>query len=426
MDRVVSEAFMIEIQEINSRGDLERLGAEWSALANRVNPLLFFSHGWFLTCAGVLDPCDRLRILLLREGGKLVGIAPLSRRKTSLRRMPLTQLGFLASNNVTPFCDFLLEDPDTGVRAIVDHLVKTGGFDVLRLQRLLPSSPNLSALKQELERRGMPLYERTIAEVVYLPIAGTWDDFYNSKSRKFRMTRRSVANKIARLGEISVECAETPEQVTSALAAVLELSAQGWKRREDRDLLGEDVERRLLTSIVERVGSAGNVRIWLLRKDQDVIAAEFHLINGGTAYGIRAQYDPQYFSHSPGRALDYEIVERLFHAGFTTYDMGPGVAEYKRNWSDDTYNTLQVEAFANRFYPRLASEIHYRLVPALKQSAFGRWLAERNRKKTNTTESVKGTEAEKPAETESAADNSSAPAKKLETEKECPTVKSES
>ncbi|HEX4485581.1 MAG TPA: hypothetical protein VH088_04905, partial [Terriglobales bacterium] len=84
------------------------------------------------------------------------------------------------------------------------------------------------------------------------------------------------------------------------------------------------------------------------------------------------------------------------------------------------------EAFANRLYPRLASEIHYGLMPALKQSAFGKWLAERNQKKTTPTEPVKGTEAEKPAETEQATDNSSAPAEKPETEKACPTVKSES
>jgi CelD/BcsL family acetyltransferase involved in cellulose biosynthesis len=422
---------MIEVQEINSRDDLQRLGTEWDSLARRVNPSLFLSHGWFMTCVGALGSTERPRILVLREGGNIVGIAPLLQRKTSLRHMPLTQVGFL-DNNLTPFCDFLLVDAQAGVRAILDHLVKCGGFDVLRFQRLLSGSPNLPALKLELERRRMPMFEKPIAEVVYLPIAGEWDAFYNARSRKFRMTRRSVANKIARLGKIGVECAETPEQLKSALAAVLDLSAQGWKRRENRDLLGEDVERRLLTSMVEWAGSTGHVRIWLLRKDQDVIAAEFHLVDSGTAYGLRAQYDPQYYSHSPGRALDYEIVERLFQAGFTTYDMGPGVAEYKRNWSDDTYTTLQVEAFADRFYPQLAAKIHYRLVPALKQSRLGKWLAERNERKTKSAEPPKSGDPDNAAEPEKdpeklpVSKKTAESAKKTETEKECPTVKSES
>jgi CelD/BcsL family acetyltransferase involved in cellulose biosynthesis len=408
---------MMEVQEINSREGLEGLASLWNALAERANPSLLQSHGWFSSCAGALARGERLKVLLLQEDGKVTGIAPLLERSTSLRHFPLKQVGFL-DNDLTPFCDFLLLQPESGVRAIVDYLVKSGGFDLLRFNRMLPSSPNLPALKRELERRGMATHENAVAEVVVLHIAGDWDAFYNAKSRKFRMTRRSIANKIARLGKISVECAETPEQLKPALAAVLELSALGWKRLKDRDRLGEDIERRLLTSLVEGAGSRHNVRIWLLRKDQDAIAAEFHLVDGGTAYGLRAQYDPQYFSHSPGRALDYEVVERLFKAGFGTYDMGPGVAEYKRNWSDTTYTTLQVEAFSRRLYPQLAAKVHYRLVPALKQTALGKWIVERGNKKDVPSKSA---EPEKP----SGAEQAESP-NKPEMEKECPTVKSES
>jgi CelD/BcsL family acetyltransferase involved in cellulose biosynthesis len=409
---------MIEIQEINTREGLGGLVSDWNDLAERANPSLFLSHGWFSSCAEVLAPSQRLKVLALREAGKLTGIAPLLLRSTSLRHFPLKQVGFL-DNDLTPFCDFLLLEPESGVRAIVDYLVKSGGFDLLRFNRMLPSSPNLPFLKRELERRGMTPHENAVAEVVVLRIAGDWDTFYNAKSRKFRMTRRSIANKIARLGEISVECAETPEQLKPALAAVLELSTLGWKRLENRDRLGEDVERRLLTSLVDRAAARQNVRIWMLRKDGDVIAAEFHLVDEGTAYGLRAQYDPQYFSHSPGRALDYEVVERLFKGGFATYDMGPGVAEYKRNWSDDTYASLQIEAFPRRLYPQLAAKVHYRLVPALKQTALGKWIVERGNKKVAATKSA---EPEKPSDAEQAGESP----KKPEMEKECPTVKSES
>jgi hypothetical protein len=107
--------------------------------------------------------------------------------------------------------------------------------------------------------------------------------------------------------------------------------------------------------------------------------------------------------------------------------MGPGVVGYKRNWTDDTYATLQVEAFSKGLYPQLVAKLNYQLIPTLKQSPLGKWLAERGRK----SEAAKYSEAEKPADPE----NSSEPKKEAvknesanhrETEKECPTVKSES
>ena len=408
---------MIEVQEINSYGDLEIARSDWDALARRVNASVFLSHGWFLACAGVLEPSEGLKVLILRESGRVTGIAPMMTRKTTLRKLPLKQIGFL-DNQLTPFCDFLFEENESGVRTVIGYLLEQKQFDVLHFNRLLPSSSIFPVLKGELERQGLTVYEKAVGEVVYLRLTGDWDQFYNAKSRKFRMTRRSVANKISRLGQIQVECAEHPEQLQAALADLLELSAQGWKRQESRDLLGEDVERRLLTALVEWGGREGMVRIWLLRKDKDVIAAEFHIVDGGTAYGLRAQYDPQYFSHSPGRALDYEIVERLFKAGLSTYDMGPGVAEYKRNWSDDTYPTVQIESFSRRLYPQLVAKAHYQLAPAVKKTGLGKWLADRR----GRTDEPKSPAAEKAQEGE----KSDATENEKAAEKECPTVKSES
>jgi CelD/BcsL family acetyltransferase involved in cellulose biosynthesis len=367
---------MIEVNELRTTADLEPVRAEWDELARRVKASVFLSHGWFMACARNLSTTEKLKILLLRDGGRLVGIAPLMSSRTSLRRMPLDQVGFLI-NVLSPFCDFILEDVEKGIPAILSYLFGAGVFDVFNCSKLLESSPTAPVLQKELERMGIKGYPKQIAEVVYLPIAGPWDDFYNARSRKFRMTRRSVANKISRLGEISVHCASTSDELRPALQSLLQLSALGWKRKEKRDLLAEDAERNLLTALVEWGGGTGNVRIWLLKAANDVIAAEFHLVDGPTIYGIRAQYDPRHFSYSPGRALDYEIVERLFKEGFTRYDMGPGVAEYKRNWTDSSYSVLQVEAFPKRLYPQLVAQLHYKWVPALKQSRVGQSLTGR-------------------------------------------------
>src|SRR4051812_13920615 len=116
---------MIQVEEIRTVAELEKLRSAWDELAGRVNPSVFLSHGWFFTCATNLSASEELRIVLVRDGDRLIGIAPLMRVKRQLRRLPLVEISFL-DNPLTPFSDFLVED-ERAATAILEHVLRTGG-----------------------------------------------------------------------------------------------------------------------------------------------------------------------------------------------------------------------------------------------------------------------------------------------------------
>jgi CelD/BcsL family acetyltransferase involved in cellulose biosynthesis len=371
---------MLKVLEIRSLPQLEDIRDAWEDLHARLaNASLFLSYSWFYICAKNLASHEgTLLVLTVQDGDRLIGIAPLVEKRTTVRGFPLRQIAFL-DTPLTPFSDFLLLEPDAAIRAITHHLLETcNSWDLLSLGKFKGDSPTLGLLSSVLIKSSCQVHTREVARTPFLALVGKWEDFYQAKSRKFRMTRRSVANRLKRLGAILVERVTSAADAGVALEAMLSVSARGWKRGEGRDLLTPEFERRFLTDLTCLAARKGWLNIWLLKHENNVLAAEYHLNDCGTIYGLRAQYDQAYEAYSPGRYLDYEIVEQLFRDGFKCYDMGPGAAEYKLSWTDDIYSCHTIEAYKPAPYPNFVYRLQHVWIPGVKRSRLGKWMANRS------------------------------------------------
>src|SRR4029453_1009601 len=90
------------------------------------------------------------------------------------------------------------------VTTLLNHLAARSDWDILELGRLPIESPTLKLLEGELEERLR--YRRAGSEQSpYLAIDGSWQDFYGSRSQRFKKTIRNIQNRLARLGKITVE-----------------------------------------------------------------------------------------------------------------------------------------------------------------------------------------------------------------------------
>ena len=366
---------MLRIEEVGTLSAFEKLQDEWHELqrASRAESI-FLSYEWFHTCARTLPPGEEMLILLLRDGARLVGAAPLLRRRAQIRRFPVTQIGFL-ENPVSPFADFILIDPIQGLSAILGYLWNTHTeWDVLSLNKLRGDSVNLEHLSSFLRREGCSFQKRVSSRVPFLSISQPWDEFYQSKSQKFRKTRRSIANRTHRLGEVTVEHVTHPENASRAVEQMLTVSSRSWKRLQGADHLSPALEQAFFSELAQVSSRAGWLSLWLLKKGNEVLASEFHLNDRGTDYALRAAYDEACASCSPGTYLDFEIVRHLFQNGCSCYDMGPGMAEYKLAWTDSSYACHTFEIYNRKFYPRILGQLQTRWIPSLKASAMGRWL----------------------------------------------------
>jgi CelD/BcsL family acetyltransferase involved in cellulose biosynthesis len=375
---------MLEIEEIRSPSEFRRIRGEWHDLQNSAGATsVFLSHGWFEVCAASLAADQQLLILLVREEGRLVGGAPFVKQRSHVRRMPIREIRFL-ENPLTPFVDFLFVDPQTGLRAILTHFQKTyTDWDVLSFQKLREDSPQLAFLRDLLQREKWMLRESTVGRTPFLRIEKTWEDFYKSKSPAFRKSRRGITNRVERLGPITIEQVTLPEDAERGLELMLKVSERSWTRRQGADLLSAKFEREFFQKLTKVASQAGYLRIWLLKKGEEVLATEYHIEDHRTVYGLRAHYDAEYSSSSPGSYLDTRIVQQLFQNGYSVYDMGPGMVGYKLAWTDEFYQCQEINVYNSRPYAQFLARLEIRWIPALKESSLGRWLRKTRESKEN-------------------------------------------
>jgi CelD/BcsL family acetyltransferase involved in cellulose biosynthesis len=374
---------MLQIEEIRTLAEFEKLRDEWRELQGAARAeSIFLSHTWLSVCARCLSVGQQLLILLLRREGKLVGAAPLVQENVRVRHLPATQIHFL-SNALTPFVDFLLIDPEEGLQAILKHFreVRTN-WELLSLSKIREDSPHREWLERMLARRDAIYRKTTTGWTPYLRIEGSWDSFYQSKSAKFKKTRRSVTNKVERLGPVKVELLTRPEEAAAGLEVMFAVSERSWKRNQGTDLLAPHFEREFFSHLTRVASSEGWLRLWLLKLEDRPLASEYHLDDHGTEYALRAQYDEEYSSCSPGNYLDTYIVRYLFENGCRRYDMGPGAVDYKLAWTESGYHCHVVELYNSRLYPQIVGRMETSWIPAIKASAFGRWIARRQRSRS--------------------------------------------
>ena len=106
----------------------------------------------------------------------------------------------------------------------------------------------------------------------------------------------------------------------------------------------------------------------MLTLDSNPVAFEFHLCANRKVHGLRASFDDEYASLSPGAFLDFNVVQNYFRSqeGLQYYDFGGSFDAYKRKWTEDTVSHVWALYFRGGFYSRLIQFIEGHVIPFAK------------------------------------------------------------
>jgi len=332
----------ITVEAVTTREGIAALAREWEALlasAGESSP--FLTPDWVECCLDY-DPARSPHVVVARSGPALTGIAPLWRGQATYRGIQARTLSFIASSE-TPETDLIVhpETRDETVQAFVRHFYegKPASWDVVVLGQWPEDSPNLKLLTRVLEASRRPHFAGVSSIVPYVPIAGDWEPFWQSRTYLFRKSRRGILNRLKRLGEIEV-FSLGGDRAEEALRLYLEVSERGWKQAEGLSAGSRPALKKFFDSLTRVAGRRGWLRVWVLRIGDAPVAAEFHIEAAGRVHALRADYDEAWAAHSPGACLEYHILQRLFEEGYREYSTGPGTDDYKRRWTDQTRTNI--------------------------------------------------------------------------------------
>jgi CelD/BcsL family acetyltransferase involved in cellulose biosynthesis len=346
------------------------LESEWDALCSLLDKYItvFASFIWFRNWWRFYGANARLQLFTMREGEKLIGLAPLMWEKYHLRGMSVRRIGFI-QNNQSLHNDFIVlpEYRTAFLHELIQSLFEQSSkWDILFFRNFPLSSENYDPLVKSLEGRCWNQVANSINSP-YLTPSGDWPKFFGGRSKKTRKALSNIKNRIYKAGKVSVKNIRTWKEFLSCKEELFDVAKRSWAEGQG-DSLGSVVNREFFESLARSAAEKGWLSIWALYLDDKMIAMEFHLRGYGKEHALRGHYHPDFASLSPGTFLEMTILEQVFEDPdrVQVYDFCGSFENYKRKWTDTFVPHCDIHVFKNTIFSKFVRFHEFKIEPRIR------------------------------------------------------------
>ncbi len=347
---------------VTDAAELERLREDWRALlARSASNEGMLTPEWLLTWWRVFGPQDhrQLRALLFRdETGRLVGLAPLLRRRywyfpgIPFRR--LEPLGAGEREEDAICSDYLNAIAERGFEAAVADAFaralaedRAGAWDELVLPMMAGDGPMPALLVAALRRAGYRAEQTTTGEAPYIALPPTWGAYLKSldKKNRYNITRSLRDFEEWSAGEWALERATTPADLERGKKALIGLHRQRWEGEGEVGTFRSPHFLAFHDQVMPLLLDRGELDlIWLSVRGKPV-AATYSIVHDGKVcfYQCGRRLDvPK--GVRPGGVLLAHAIRVAIEAGRREFDFLGGAALYKMQLTRTTRPLVQVRA----------------------------------------------------------------------------------
>jgi CelD/BcsL family acetyltransferase involved in cellulose biosynthesis len=328
---------MYAVETIRRYEDLERLAPEWTELC-RVDPRAtpFQTPEWGLSWWRNLRR-GSLHCLTVRDGDKLVGLAPLyvSRRQLP----PLRRLAFLGTGR-SDYLDMVANPSrrDEVIPRIVQALLDaSSGWDYLDFQQVPPSGNALCLSQVDAVR----VSAHPHSACPYLLLGG--DDGLAHASTRLRKNLRYSHRRLSEMGEVRYRLA-TQSTLDVDLQAVFQLHRSRWRSRGLPGVFGSQAVQAFHREVAAGFLERGILRLHVLERDGGVLSVALCYMMNGRAFYYGGGFDPAAATYSPGSLVVGEAIRCAAAEGCVEFDFLRGEEAYKRLWGCRTRHNQRLIA----------------------------------------------------------------------------------
>jgi CelD/BcsL family acetyltransferase involved in cellulose biosynthesis len=355
------------------------LESEWNDAVERASvPHPFLRHEWVRTWwdsfgrsthsarSGRTD--RQLHIIVVREGGRIAGIAPLMRETTTSYGLSIKRLALLA-NDHTPRTDFVVAGNAAEVYAAIWNTLRDGmdQWDVVQLTQLLKGSATGAAMTRFAADNALPVGTWKSTDSPYLELAGTWDSYWGALPAKFRSNVRNRLSRLKQIGEPELEILSEKAAITGAFDDAWRLEASGWKDQEGTSITSDPAVRRFYTLLAERAIDRGWLRLMFLTVGRQRIAVSYSAVHDGRLFLLKTGHDRDFHTCSPFKLLTYLAAQHGYANGLREIDFLGDTEPWKQEWTPASRAHDWVYLFSNSRRARLLHSIKFQMAPEIRK-----------------------------------------------------------
>jgi CelD/BcsL family acetyltransferase involved in cellulose biosynthesis len=331
---------------VTELAEMERIQPEWEVLlARSESDNVMLAPEWILTWWRVFGPHDgrQLRLVLFREGERLVGLAPLLRRRFWYKPgIPFRRLEFLASGEGeahTICSDYLNVIAERGrereiAARFADVVCRNtlGRWDELVLPMMAGDNGMPDLLVEAFTGKGMHAEKLQTGQAPYIPLPGSWEEYLALLPGRHRAyVRRTLRDFEAWAGnEVEVHRAQSREELAEGKRILIELHHQRWEQSGETGVFRSPRFCAFHDSVMEQFLERDALQLMWMKVRGKPFAAIYNFAwNGKVSFyqcGRSLEVEDRI---RPGVVMMTRAIQDSIKAGCREFDLLEGASTYK-------------------------------------------------------------------------------------------------
>ncbi|UUX94802.1 GNAT family N-acetyltransferase [Aquabacterium sp. J223] len=343
----------LTLEVLDSLDDMQALTPQWRRLlADHPGRNLFLTPAWNRAWWRTFGTGKTLRLLAMRDGGRLVGLAAFMLTRVRLRGLPVRVFSTFsnphASRNdlvVAPGYDAVVAERLAAYLAQSRH-----EWDVAWLQQLPAEAPWMPAFLAAARRHGLLAQQAEGVGKCRMPLTTDWNGYVEQRGGHFRRNNGKTERRIERAGRVEYRHSLNPGPEDRDFEVFADVESRSWK--EDADSAahlgpaGWAFQKEFATAYDEGI-SCDN---WIVELDGQPVTIVHTVGYDRVSYCFQTLYDERVRDLYLGRAAVTRHFQSVFDDGrYDVLDFN-GNSPFCKSWCDTEQRFISLQLHHRRPY----------------------------------------------------------------------------
>jgi len=337
-----------EVRVVDSDDGFDALRPEWNALlADSAADTFFLTWEWLRTAWRHMPGERDLFILTVRDGERLLAIAPCARQRR-IRGLAAIWPRVELLGGGDAGSDYL----DVIARAGHEARVAVAIAEFIASRQLIVEWPRIAAdgatalkVADELAARGWRQTEGAaeVSPVVHLR-GHTWESYVRSLGSSHRSNVRHRLRRLERNYSVEVKVARAADERRAMLAWLATTNIARWQQHGNGSTaFGTPAALALHEEMSQLALTCGWLRLMALQLDGVTVASVYGFLYHGTFYYYQTAFDESHAKESVGLSVVAYAIRAAIDEGAEYFDFLGGTQSYKFLWTSRTRTMTRLE-----------------------------------------------------------------------------------